>query len=352
MIDEKEIDIASFDNSEEESELFEHHRIIVDKGQSLLRIDKFLINRIEGISRNRIQQAAKANCILVNDKAEKQNYKVKPLDVISLVLPHPPREVEINPENIPLSIVFEDEHVIVVDKPAGLVVHPGHANYSGTLLNALLYHLQNTGNPELFPLLVHRIDKNTSGLLVVAKTEMAQTKLAKEFFDHTIKRNYKALVWGDFDEKEGTIEGHIGRSLKDRRVMFVFTDGSYGKHAITHYKIVERFGYVTLIECQLETGRTHQIRAHMKFAGHPIFNDETYGGDAILKGTTFTKYKQFVQNCFQLIPRQALHAYSLGFTHPETGKKLYFESPIPSDMSQVLEKWRLYSKNKPETELA
>ncbi len=351
MINENENDIASLDNPEEENELYEHHRIIVDKGQGPLRIDKFLINRIEGISRNRIQQAAKANCILVNDKAEKQSYKVKPLDVVSLVLPHPPREIEITAEDIPLSIVFEDEHVIIVDKPAGLVVHPGHANYTGTLLNALLFHFQKTGNPDMFPLLVHRIDKNTSGLLVVAKTELAQSKLAKEFFDHTIKRNYKALVWGDFDETEGTIEGNIGRSLKDRRVMFVFEDGSYGKHAVTHYKVMERFGYVTLIECQLETGRTHQIRAHMKYAGHPIFNDETYGGDVILKGTTFTKYKQFVQNCFQIIPRQALHAYSLGFTHPESGKKIYFESPVPTDLHQVLEKWRLYSRNKPEAEL-
>ncbi len=335
---------------EEETELFEHFRFIADKGQSLLRIDLFLMNRIEGISRNKIQQAAKANCILVNDKAEKQNYRVKPLDVISLVLPHPPREIEINAENIPISVVFEDEHVIIVDKPAGLVVHPGFGNFTGTLLNALLYHFQQKCETETFPLLVHRIDKNTSGLLIVAKTELAQSKLAKEFFDHTIHRNYKALVWGDFDENEGTIEGHIGRSLKDRRVMFVFTDGSYGKHAITHFKVVERFGYVTLIECKLETGRTHQIRAHMKFTGHPIFNDETYGGDAILKGTTFTKYKQFVQNCFQLIPRQALHAYSLGFTHPESGKKMYFESPIPTDMESALNKWRQYSKNKPEGE--
>ena len=345
-----EFEISSQDNPEEENELFEHYRFVADKGQSLLRIDKFLMNRIEGISRSKIQQAAKANCILVNEKAEKQNYRVKPLDIISLVLPHPPREVEINPEDIPLSVVFEDKHVIIVDKPAGLVVHPGFGNYTGTLLNALLFHFQKNGEEETYPLLVHRIDKNTSGLLVVAKTELAQSKLAKEFFDHTIQRNYKALVWGDFNENEGTIEGHIGRSLKDRRVMFVFTDGSYGKSAITHYKVVERFGYVTLVECKLETGRTHQIRAHMKFAGHPIFNDETYGGDAILKGTTFTKYKQFVQNCFQMIPRQALHAYSLGFKHPESGKNIYFESPIPNDMEQVLDKWRHYSKNKPEGE--
>jgi len=331
--------------NEESSELFEHHRIVVDPGQEALRIDKFLFNRIENVSRNKIQQAAKAGNILVNEKAVKSNYNIRPNDVISVVMAYPPRDVEIFPEDIPLEIVYEDEDVIVINKQAGLVVHPGHANYTGTMLNALMHYFEVTkANVEnSFGYLVHRIDKDTSGLILVAKNEDAQTKLAKQFFDHSVERAYRALVWGEPAEESGTITGHIGRSLKDRRVMTVFPDGEYGKDAVTHYTTIQKFGYVTLLECRLETGRTHQIRAHFKFIGHPLFNDERYGGDQILKGTTFTKYKQFVQNCFKIIPRQALHARTLGFVHPATGKKMAFTSDYPSDMVQVLDKWEKYT---------
>ncbi len=333
------------DSDEQEDELFEHLRIVVDKGQSPLRIDKFLMNRTENASRNKIQNSAEAGSLRVNDKPVKSNYKVKPSDVITLVLPREPRDTEVYPEDIPINIVFEDDHLLVLDKEPGMVVHPGYGNYTGTLVNALVFHLNNlpTGrNGESRPGLVHRIDKNTSGLMVIAKTEKAMTKIAKEFFDRTIDRKYNALVWGDM-EGEGVIEGHIGRSYKDRRVMDVFVDGEYGKHALTRYKVLERFGYVTLVECKLETGRTHQIRAHFKHIGHPLFNDETYGGDKILKGTTFAKYKAFVDNCFKIIPRQALHAKTLGFTHPETGEELFFEADLPKDFSDVLEKWRNYA---------
>ncbi len=331
----------------EEQDLFEHLRIVVDKGQSLLRLDKFLIIRTENTSRNRIQNAIDAGNVLVNDKAVKASYKVKPLDVISMVLPHPPRDTEVYPENIPLDIVYEDDDVILVNKPAGMVVHPGFNNYSGTLVNALVYHAQqlpqmpgNDGRPGL----VHRIDKDTSGLLLISKNEWAITFLAKQFFDHSISRKYVALVWGDLTE-DGTITGYIGRSAKDRKVMAVYDDESKGKWSVTHYRVLERFNYVTLVECELETGRTHQIRAHMKHIGHPLFNDSTYGGDRILKGTVFNKYRQFVENCFEVMPRQALHAKSLGFIHPSTRKFIHFETELPADFTAVLEKWRNYIRD-------
>lgn len=330
---------------EEENELFENYRIEVDKGQSLLRIDKFLMDRIEQTSRNKIQQAAKADCIRVNDKPVKPNYRVKPGDIVQIFLPTAPREIEIIPQDIPLDIVYEDEDLIVVNKQSEMVVHPGYGNYTGTLLNALTFHFQNQkdsqGNP-IRPLMVHRIDKNTTGLLLVAKNEVSQTILAKQFYDHSIERTYTAIVWGDFDQMEGTITGNIGRSLKDRKIMQVFPQRDYGKEAITHWKVLFRFGYITLIQCKLETGRTHQIRAHMKYIGHPLFNDQTYGGDQIIKGTTYSKYKQFVQNCFKLLPRQALHATTLGFIHPTTKKEMFFETPLPEDMLMVKEKWENY----------
>lgn len=337
----------NIEEQNEESELYEHHRIVVDKGQTLLRIDKYLQMHLEGVSRNKIQLATKANCVLVNEKPVKSNYRVKPFDTISILLPEPPHEFEVLPEKIDFKIVYEDDDVLVVDKQPGLVVHPGYGNFTGTLLNGLMYYFQNkkdkNGEP-ITPYLVHRIDKDTSGLLLIAKNEEAQVVLAKQFFEHTIERKYNALVWGDFEEDNGTIVGNLGRSAKDRRVMTVYEDPEQGKHAVTHWNVLERFGYVTLVECVLETGRTHQIRAHMKHIGHPLFNDATYGGDMILKGTTFSKYKQFIDNCFNLLPRQALHALILGFEHPTTHKHLHFESPLPEDMHAVLEKWRGYRK--------
>ncbi len=333
---------------QDEQELYEHIRIVADKGQALLRVDKFLMNRVENTSRNRIQNAIETESVRVNEKPVKASYKVKPLDVITMVLPDPPRDTEVYPENIPLEIVYEDDDVLLVDKEAGMVVHPGYNNYTGTLVNALTYHLNllptlpgNTGRPGL----VHRIDKDTSGLLVIAKNEWAMTHLAKQFFEHTIQRRYVALVWGDIVE-DGTVTGYIGRDLKDRRIMTVYDDPEKGKWSVTHYRILERLGYVTLIECRLETGRTHQIRAHLKSIGHPLFGDMSYGGDRILKGTVFNKYKQFVDNCFQLLPRQALHARSLGFQHPKTKENLYFEVPIPEDFRLALEKWRHYASGK------
>ncbi len=337
------------DPGDGEQDLYEHHHFTVDRGQGLLRIDKYLHAKIEGISRNKLQNSSKAGNILVNGSAVKSNYKVKPGDDISIVMAYPPREIELIPEDIPINIVCEDEHLVVVNKEAGMVVHPGYGNYTGTLVNALVHHFDNLprqNDEDIKPGLVHRIDKNTSGLLLVAKTEVAQTKLAKYFFDREIDRLYHALVWGDFKEDEGTITGHIGRSLKNRKVMDVFPGGEYGKPAITHYKVLERFGYVTLVECKLETGRTHQIRAHFRHIGKPLFNDATYGGDQILKGTTFTKYKQFVKNCFNMLPRHALHAKTLGFKHPKTGKQVFFDSELAKDMQQVIEKWRGYAIHK------
>jgi len=330
---------------DDQSEMFEHFKFVADVGQSLLRVDKFLINRIENVSRTKIQDAAEANCILVNEKPVKSNYRIKPNDVISVVMSYPRRETEITPENIPLDIVFEDDVLIVINKKPGLVVHPGHGNYSGTLVNALAWHFR--GQPwfdsdDPRPGLVHRIDKDTSGLLVIAKTEEAKMNLACQFFDKTSKRTYQALVWGNMENDEGTISGNIGRSVHDRLQMTVFPDGELGKPAVTHFKVIERLGYITLVECRLETGRTHQIRAHFKYIGHPLFNDERYGGNIILKGTTFTKYKQFVENCFEILPRQALHAKTLGFTHPSTGKWMEFDTSLPEDMKRVIEKWRVY----------
>ena len=334
---------------EGERELYEHFRFVADKGQNLLRVDKFLVARLESSSRNRVQQAAEAGCILVNGKAVKSNYRVKPLDVVSVVMDRPRYEFEIIPQDIPLDVVYEDKTVLVVNKPAGLVVHPGHGNYSGTLVNALAYYFRDTpdydvSDPRLG--LVHRIDKDTSGLLVIAKTPEAKTNLGLQFFNKTTQRQYVALVWGIMEKDEGTITGNIGRSLKDRLQMTVFPEGDFGKHAVTHYKTLERLGYVSIVECKLETGRTHQIRVHMKHIGHTLFNDERYGGDQILKGTTFTKYKQFVQNCFEICPRQALHAKTLGFKHPVTGEEMFFDSPIPQDMTLLFDNWRNYTANR------
>lgn len=329
----------------DENELFEHHKIIVDKGQSAIRVDKFLTEKLAHASRNRIQHAIDAGSVQVNGFSTKANYKIKPFDEIRILLENPPRDTEVYPENIPLDILYEDKYLLVVNKPAGMVVHPAQGNWTGTLANALVYHFQNLpemkGN-EGRPGLVHRIDKDTSGLLVIAKEEEAMAKLAAQFYYHTIERTYQALVWGELDEEQGTVIGHVGRSAKDRKVMDVFVDGSQGKHAVTHWKVLNRLRYVSLLQCNLETGRTHQIRAHMKHVGHPLFNDAMYGGDKIRKGTQFTKYKMFVQNCFDLIPRQALHAKSLGFVHPITQEKLYFEAPLPKDFAEVLEKWENY----------
>jgi 23S rRNA pseudouridine1911/1915/1917 synthase len=335
------------DKEETSEELYEHHRFVADLGQEVVRIDKFLIDRMPNTSRNKIQSAAKSGNIRVNDVTVKQNYKIKPGDEVSIVLPFPVRELELIPQDIPLDIVYEDDHVVVVNKPADMVVHPGYGNYKGTLVNALVYHFDNLphklqdyyGRPGL----VHRLDKHTTGLLVVAKTEKALNDLAKQFHDRTTERRYWALVWGDVEE-DGTVTGHLGRSLKNRKLMTVFPDGEYGKHAVTHYKVLERFGYVTLVECKLETGRTHQIRVHMKHIGHPLFNDLEYGGDKILKGTTSAKYKSFIQNCFDLLPGQALHAKTLGFKHPATGEFMQFNSELPDNYKKVVDKWVTYTK--------
>ena len=333
------------------NELFEHFRFTADPGQTPLRIDKFLCNRLESTSRSRIQSAANAGNIFSNNTPVKPNYRVKPGDLITIVLPHPPRKIEVIPEDIPLDIVYEDEEVIVVNKRAGLVVHPGYGNYSGTLVNALMYHLRDNSifhSGDERPGLVHRIDKNTSGLLVVAKNELALNRLASQFFHKTSKRTYAALVWGDMNDDEGTIRGHIGRNPKERKQMHVFPDGDQGKEAVTHYRVLERLGYVNLVECRLETGRTHQIRVHFQYLSHPLFNDPEYGGDRILRGTTFTKYKQFVLNCFDLLPGQALHARTLGFVHPSSGKEMLFDAPLPEGFSNVLQKWRTYIQGRRE----
>jgi len=321
---------------EQQTELYEHHRFTVDRGQEPMRLDRYLQMRLEGISRTKVQAAARAECVCVNDKPVKSSYKVKPLDVITVLLPEPPHEFKMEPEEVDFPIVYEDDAVIVVDKPAGLVVHPGVGNWTGTLAAGLYHHL---GYP---PLLVHRIDKDTSGLLIAAKTEDAQVVLARQFFDHTIERKYNALVWGDMPDDHGTIVGNLARSPQDRRIMAV-CDDEHGKHAVTHWHVLQRFGYVTLVECVLETGRTHQIRAHMRHIGHPLFSDASYGGDAILKGTTFSRYRQFVENCFAICPRQALHARILGFDHPTDGRHLRFESPLPPDMQQLVDRWDTYT---------
>lgn len=334
------------DEQPDENGLYEHAAVKVDKGQTMMRIDKFLSMRLENCSRNRIQTAVDEGNVFVNGERVKASYKVKPLDNISIRMAYPKYDSALTPEDIPIDIMYEDDDVIVVNKEAGMVVHPGHGNYSGTLVNALTFHLKD--NPmfqsgDQRPGLVHRIDKNTSGILVVGKNERACNALAKQFFDHTTKRRYVALVWGNFDEDEGTITGNIGRNPRNRHQMYVFADGSEGKHAVTHYRVLKRYGYVTLVECRLETGRTHQIRVHMQYIGHPLFNDERYGGDKILKGTTFSKYRQFIENCFELMPRHALHARMLGFVHPTTGKEMVFESPLPADFQAVLAKWDTYT---------
>ncbi len=329
-------------------ELFEHHHFVAAKGQEPLRVDKFLMNFIENASRNKIQKAAKNGNIFVNATAVKPNHKVKAGDQVKILMEYPPYENLLEPENIPLDIVYEDDSLLVVNKPAGMVVHPGHGNYSGTLINALVYHFDNLpNNSSDRPGLVHRIDKETSGLLVIAKTEYAMTNLSRQFFHKTSQREYIALVWGDVETEQGTIEGNIGRNPKNRLQNMVYEgdEADLGKPAVTHYKVIERFGYVTLVSCTLETGRTHQIRVHMKHIGHTLFNDSRYGGDRILKGTNFTKYKQFVDNCFQLLPRQALHAKTLGFKHPKTDQDLSFTSQLPQDMTLCIEKWRNYAKH-------
>ena len=333
------------DEIDDQNELFEHFRFLADKGQNPLRIDKFLINKLEDTSRSKIKAAADAGCIRVNEKQVKANYKVKPDDVIQILLSYPKKEFELIPEDIPINIIYEDDHLLVVNKEAGMVVHPAHGNYTGTLVNALAWHFREL---EMFSAsdsragLVHRIDKNTSGLLVIAKTEKAKSHLGNQFYNKSSHRKYLGIIWGIPKEQEGTIQGNVGRHPKNRKLMHVFPEGDYGKHALTHYKVVEELGYVSLVECRLETGRTHQIRVHMQYIGHPLFNDGEYGGDQILKGTTYTKYKQFIQNCFKLLPRQALHARELGFIHPETGEWMEFDSDIPEDMQLVIDKWRTY----------
>lgn len=344
-----EIDFTDESPSGDGQELFEHFRFVADRGQQQLRVDKFLVQRLEKSSRNRIQQAAEAGCILANGKPVKSNYRVKPLDTISVVMDRPRYELEIIPEDIPLEIVYEDSELLVVNKPAGLVVHPGHGNYTGTLVNALAWHFKDNpdydvNDPRMG--LVHRIDKDTSGLLVVAKTPDAKTDLGKQFFNKTTRREYVAIVWGVPESKSGTIVGHVGRNPKDRLQMTVFPDGSQGKHAVTHYEVLEDLGYASVVKCRLETGRTHQIRVHMKYIGHPLLADARYGGDEILRGERTSKYKQFVDNCFSICPRQALHARTLGFIHPTTGEELFFESQIPVDMKSMIERWRSYSEAK------
>ncbi len=338
------------DIQESNDELYERFSIIIDKGQDQLRIDKFLVNRIEGATRNKVQKAINAGMVLVNDKEIKSNYKVKPLDSIIVYSDMSPEETDVVPEKMDLNIVYEDADLMIINKPAGIVVHPGSGNYTGTLLNGVSYYLQQQ-NPNLsedtLPRfgLVHRIDKNTSGLLVLAKTDKAMRHLAKQFFDHTTSRKYVALAWGDILNDTGTIVAHVGRNLRYRKLFEAYPEGDHGKDATTHYEVLERFGYVTLVQCVLETGRTHQIRVHMKYIGHPLFNDDFYGGDKIVKGTVYAKYKQFVDNCFSICKRQALHAKTLGFIHPTTGEQMFFEAPLPDDIEQVIEKWRKYASS-------
>jgi 23S rRNA pseudouridine1911/1915/1917 synthase len=337
------------DQQESNDELYERFTFTIDKGQEPYRVDKFLMNRLEGATRNKLQRAINLGLVLVNNKEIKQNYKVKPYDQIVIYSDLSPESTEIVPENIPLNIVFEDDDIIIINKPAGMVVHPGSGNYNGTLLNGIAWYLQQKIpdlSEDVLPRfgLVHRIDKNTSGLLVLAKNDKTMRHLAKQFYDHTVKRKYMALVWGDVENDSGTIVAHVGRNLRHRKLFEAYPEGDHGKEAITHYTVLERFNYVTLVQCILETGRTHQIRVHMKYIGHPLFNDDFYGGDKIVKGTIFSKYKQFVDNCFMICQRQALHAKTLGFIHPGTGKEVFFETELPADMSQIIEKWRNYVK--------
>ncbi len=348
-IDEIDDTLDDIEPVKEPAELYEHFRVVVDKGQAQVRIDKYLFERIVNASRNRIQKAADAGFVMANGKPVKASYKVKPLDVLTVMMDRPRYENDIIPEDIPLDVVYEDDDLMVINKPAGLVVHPGCGNYHGTLVNAIAWHLRNVpsydpNDPQVG--LVHRIDKDTSGLLVVAKTPDAKTSLGMQFYNKTTKREYNALVWGIVEADKGTITGNIGRNPKDRMQMAVLSDPEQGKHAVTHYEVLERLGYVTLVKCVLETGRTHQIRVHMKHIGHILFNDERYGGHEILKGTHFSKYKQFVNNCFDTCPRQALHAKTLGFVHPRTGKEMFFTSELPDDMTNLLERWRTYISNR------
>ena len=342
-------DIDSVDPLDQQDDLHEHYRFVVDKGQQPLRVDKFLMNRIEHATRNKIQKAAKEGHIYVNDQSVKSNYKVKGKDIVRVLFTHPPHEFLLVPQEIPIDIVYEDDSVVVVNKPAGMVVHPGHGNYQDTLINGLIFHFEHLPeNQNNRPGLVHRIDKDTSGLLVIAKTEQAMTHLAQQFFNKSTQREYIAIVWGNVEEDKGTVEGHIGRHPKNRLQNTVFEGEDAhlkGKPAVTHYEVIERLGYVTLIRCILETGRTHQIRVHMKHIGHTLFNDERYGGNEILKGTHFTKYKQFVDNCFKILPRQALHAKTLGFVHPKTQELMHFDAPLPQDLDAAIDKWRNYAKS-------
>jgi 23S rRNA pseudouridine1911/1915/1917 synthase len=349
----EEVDDTEESLPEEDQPLYEHHRFKVDKGQQQLRLDKFVMLKLSHTSRNRIQNACEAGFVLVNDKTSKSSYLIKPGDEVSIVLATPPRVLEVLPENIPIDVVYEDDYIVVVNKKPGMVVHPGFGNYNGTLVNALAYHFRNLpksrtklNNDQYLerPGLVHRIDKNTSGILIIAKTEVAMMKLAKDFFDRTMDRRYVAICWGDLKQDQGTIQGDIGRDLKSRTLRTVFPNGaSHAKHAVTHYKVLERLGYISVVECKLETGRTHQIRVHFKHIGHPLFNDNEYGGDAVLKGLNTSSYRQFVQNCFEILPRQALHAKTLGITHPITGEKMFFDSEIPDDMKALLDKWRKFA---------
>ena len=337
--------MTSEEYNQDEEELFEHHRIIADPKQTLLRVDKFLMDRLANVTRNKLQDAIKNGFVLVNGQPVKPNHKIHPNDEVKISLPEPPRDTEVVPEDIPIKIIYEDDDLLVVNKEAGMVVHPAYQNWSGTLVNALTFHFQNLPtmpDNDGRPGLVHRIDKDTSGLLVIAKSELAMSGLAKQFFDHSIERTYYALVWGVPSPENGTIDVNLGRSLKDRRITAAFPEGDFGRHAITHYELIKDLRYVSLVKCNLETGRTHQIRAHMKHIGHPIFSDATYGGDRMMKGTQFTKYKQFVDNCFKIIPRQALHAKSLGFVHPKTKEFMQFDSELPEDFQQVIEKWNHY----------
>jgi 23S rRNA pseudouridine1911/1915/1917 synthase len=347
--EELELELELIEEEEEYGDLYEWHEYKADPRQEPIRIDKYLMDRLKDVTRSKVQAGIEEGFVMVNGKVVKSNHKVKPHDVITVRLRRPRNDGRVMPENIPLDIRYEDDDVMIIYKPAGLVVHPGVGNHNGTLVNALAWHFKGLpiveGTNE-YPGVVHRIDKDTTGLMVVAKTDNAISKLAKQFFEHTIQRRYRALVWGDFDEEEGTVDEYIGRHERNAKMFAVYEDGSHGKHAVTHYKVIKRYGYVTLIECRLETGRTHQIRVHMKHIGHPLFNDKLYGGDKIVKGTIYTKYKEFVDNAFKMLPHQALHAFSLGFVHPTTGEDKYFEAPLPEYFQATLDKWEKYTEGR------